>query len=421
MPFKRGPYYRIQILDLPGYGPFPETATYTASKATARSMERLVRQIAERALDDPSWRSLLDALRAGRRGERPRLRLPELLASHSAGELDALRRLLRDPLLSEAIAQYEETAPGYDTTNGLRILALMAERELGSPVRFSQIRSGKVLTLLTARAEREGGRPSPEHPQGRPMKRNSARRTILLSASKLIRFHLGGAERDRVFADVSAAHERDVRDVWLAPNEIQRLLDACADFFRPFVLAALATGADRSPLLRLRVRDVVLDSPTGPYAYLRDTKTTSRPRSVALAPPLAEALRPLVEGKHPDDAVFDGPPEGVVDRRRVPRAYRREGLETGPLTEHQVRYFFGAARDAAGLPHVRFKDLRRTWAVTADSAGLSLGEMKAGLGHGLEETTVRYTNRQVTLDAEAAERVARHMGLLAAEAPARAA
>ena len=81
----------------------------------------------------------------------------------------------------------------------------------------------------------------------------------------------------------------------------------------------------------------------------------------------------------------------------------------------QVRYWFEKAREKAGLEHVRFKDLRRTWAVNADEAGLNLGQMKSGLGHGLDETTVRYTNRQVTLELEAAERVARQMGLLSLE------
>lgn len=81
------------------------------------------------------------------------------------------------------------------------------------------------------------------------------------------------------------------------------------------------------------------------------------------------------------------------------------------ITAFQVRYWFEKAREAVGMEHLRFKDLRRTWAGNADETGLNLGQMKSGLGHGLDETTVRYTNRQVTLESDAAERVARQMGL----------
>ena len=100
-------------------------------------------------------------------------------------------------------------------------------------------------------------------------------------------------------------------------------------------------------------------------------------------------------------SVFDGPP---VDR------FGRERPRT-PLNTDQVRYWFEKAREKAGLDHVRWKDLRRTWAVNADKAGLNLGQMKSGLGHARSETTVGYTNRQVTLGLEEARRVARQLGL----------
>ena len=43
----------------------------------------------------------------------------------------------------------------------------------------------------------------------------------------LLRYHYGGAERDRVFADVRFAGEDDTRQVLLRPEEIERLLAAC--------------------------------------------------------------------------------------------------------------------------------------------------------------------------------------------------
>lgn len=361
-------------------------------------MEDLVCRIAEKGLTDPSWHRLLDALRSGD------LTLPELLKARNERRLEQLKHMVQDPLLARAIDEYLATSPGYDTENGLRVLHAMAEREFGPNPRFGILRSGKNITLLCARAKREGGRPSKAHPQGRPMAHNSARRTILLSASKLVRFHLGNAERDRIFADVDFPRENDTRDVWLSAEEITRLLDACEPWFRPFVLTALATGADRSPLLRMLVRDVkiVFNKKVETFSgaiYLRDSKTDARPRSVAIIDPVCRALLPLCSGKEPDDKVFDGSLDPGHER-------------PSPMTAFQVRYWFEKAREKAGLKHVRFKDLRRTWAVNADEAGLNLGQMKSGLGHGLDETTVRYTNRQVTLELDAAERVARQMGLV---------
>lgn len=402
MPFKhkRTQYYQIRRQNLPGYGPFGRISTRVTSKAIALQMKRLMRRIAERGLEEPSWHRLLDALRD------KELTLPDLLKAKNEGHLDALRIMVQDPLLSVAIDEYLQTDPGYDTENGLRILQLMAEREFGPRVRFGLLRSGKNLTKLCARARREGGRPSKEHPLGRPVAHNSVRRTLLLSASKLIRFHLGSAERDAIFADVDFARRDDTRDVWLDAEEFARLVEASEPWFRPVIMTATLTGADRSPLLRLRVRDVeiIYDRAAGSFSgqiYLRDSKTDARPRSVAIIDTLCRALLPLCKGKAPDDPVFDGPP---VDRFGKPR--RRT-----PLNAAQVRYWFENAREKAGLAHVRWKDLRRTWAVNADKAGLNLGQMKSGLGHARSETTVGYTNRQVTLGLTEAERVARQLGV----------
>lgn len=402
MPFKhkRSKYYQIRRQNLPGYGRFGRLSTRVTSKSIALQMKTLMRQIAERGLEEPSWHRLLDALKA------KELTLPDLLKAKNEGRLDQLRIMVQDPLLGVAIDEYLQTDPGYATENGLRILLEMAEREFGPAPRFGLLRSGKHLTLLCARARREGGRPSKEHPRGRPVAHNSVRRTLLLSASKLIRFHLGAAARDTIFADVDFARKDDTRDVWLDAGEFARLLEACAPWFRPVVMTAVLTGADRSPLLRLRVRDVEIIYARAGRAfsgqiYLRDSKTDARPRSVAIVDALCRALLPLCEGKAPDDLVFDGPP---VDRYGRVRA-------RSPLNADQVRYWFERAREKAGLGHVRWKDLRRTWAVNADKAGLNLGQMKSGLGHARSETTVGYTNRQVTLGLTEAERVARQLGV----------
>ena len=362
-------------------------------------MEDALKQLAERALVEPQWNALLDSICQGS------VTLPEFLTAHNQRSLDILLNMARDPFLSEAIDEYLVTEPGYATENGLRILREMAEREFGQRPRFSVLRSGKNITLLCARAKREGGR------GGKPMAHNSVIRSIFNSTSKLIGFHLGRAERDRIFADVAFSAEDDSRDVWLSPPQIAYLLEACEAWFRPFVLTALATGMDRAPLMRLCVKDVQLiyDKRSGTWRgtlFVRDKKTDGRSRSVAIADPVCLTLLPLLQGKREDDQVFDGPPEAKEN------LFRARPL---PITAYQVRYWFGKARKKAGLAHVRFKDLRHSFATNALDAGLNVSELQAGLGHKRKETSLIYTKRDVTFDHEAALRVAKQMGLIKEE------
>ena len=142
-------------------------------------MENLLRKIAESGLENPAWYDLLDALVANE------ITLPDLLRAKNEDRLHEIRRELSEPLLENAIAEYRVTGLNYDTENGLRVLGEMVEREFGLNARLTVLRSGKNITKLCARAKREGGR------NNGPMAHNSVRRTILLSASKLLRFHVG--------------------------------------------------------------------------------------------------------------------------------------------------------------------------------------------------------------------------------------
>lgn len=148
-----------------------------------------------------------------------------------------------------------------------------------------------------------------------PFSHNSVHRTILLATSKLVRFHFGNHERDRIFADVTWARVNDTRDVWLSPDQIRSLLDSSDYWFRPFVITALTTSADRLPLMRMKCRDVKIahDQGTDLYSgiiYLPDSKTDHRPRSVAIVDAVCREILPLLKDKTPDDHVFNGPPDG---------------------------------------------------------------------------------------------------------------
>lgn len=373
------------------------------SKAIAKQMEDLVRRIAEWGLEDPAWHGVLDAVK------RKEILLPDLLKAKNEDRLDHLKRMVQDPPLSAAVAEYKRTGLPYEVENGLRLLLEMAEREFGPKPRMGELRSGKAITLLCARAERQGGR------DGKPLSHNYVHRSLRNAISLLIGFHWGMAERDRIFADVRFSAEDDTRDVWLNAEQLAKLLEACEPWLRPFVLVAAATGADRAPLLRLRVRDVqiVYRQDLGlrvATIYLQDKKNDARPRSVAVVGPVAEALFQLAEGKAADKAVFHAWFDETTGRHL-------------PLTKDRVRAAFERARSAAGFTKaagfaddLRFKDLRHTAGVAFEQAGFSVTEIGAGLGHKRRETSLKYTKRQITLGADDALRVARQLGLVPGEA-----
>jgi integrase len=96
-------------------------------------------------------------------------------------------------------------------------------------------------------------------------------------------------------------------------------------------------------------------------------------RSVPLAPQLAH----LLAAWRPDDAedsdlVFPSPVDG------------------GKLDGSALRRRYCAARDRAGLPPLRFHDLRHTFGSLAVDGGASLVQVGAWLGHADLRTTARY-------------------------------
>jgi hypothetical protein len=100
------------------------------------------------------------------------------------------------------------------------------------------------------------------------------------------------------------------------------------------------------------------------------------------------------------------------ERRGAGAAYASEGLvfctrEGRPLDRFNVRRDFLRALERAGLPPVRFHDLRQTSATLMLIAGVHLKQMGARLGHADIHTTAKYSHLVRGLDGEAAERLAR--------------
>lgn len=145
------------------------------------------------------------------------------------------------------------------------------------------------------------------------------------------------------------------RHVYLTPAEVGRLADAARlEIVRDIVIFAALTGLRRSEILGLRPEQI------RGGAVVLDARTKSgRPRIVPMPP---EALE--------------------IAAQRVPWAL---GV---PL----LNKVFREARKAAKLPHVRFHDLRHTYASWLAQDGVSMAAIRDLLGHSSLSVTSRYAH-----------------------------
>jgi integrase len=171
---------------------------------------------------------------------------------------------------------------------------------------------------------------------------------------------------------ISLADEQK-RERILTRDEERRLLAACSvssrEHLRPILICALDTGMRRGEILSLRWRDVDLEH--GLILIQSMNTKTMRERQLSLTARLASELETLWEQspKNLFRRVF-----GITDN---------------------VKRSYGAARNAAGLPDVRFHDLRHTAATRLVGLHIPLSEVGRVLGHTQASTTYRYVNANV--------------------------
>jgi integrase len=154
------------------------------------------------------------------------------------------------------------------------------------------------------------------------------------------------------------------RERIITREEETRLLAACTGIrahLRPIVIAALDTGMRRGEIFKLKWMDIDFENR---IIIVRAFNTkTMRERQVAMTERLAKELETLFElsTKEPDSLCF-----GIYDN---------------------VKKSFNSARKLAGLPDVRFHDLRHTHATRLVSASMPLSEVGRVLGHTQANTT----------------------------------
>jgi integrase len=201
---------------------------------------------------------------------------------------------------------------------------------------------------------------------------------------------------------------RDLR-TWTA-TEARSFLDAvAADRFYPAFLLAASTGMRRGEVLGMRWRDVDLDaarlSVSQSLVSVRYRLTFSEPktargrRSIALDPVTVAALRALRKRQLEERIALGGdwPPHDLLFTSH----------DGAPIHPDYLSELFHRRLKAAGLPRIRFHDLRHTWATLALANGVHARVVQERLGHANVATTLNiYSHVIPGLQEEAATRVA---------------
>lgn len=187
---------------------------------------------------------------------------------------------------------------------------------------------------------------------------------------------------------VRKPRESQGRERFLSDEERTALLTACRRSrnpgLYPIVFLALATGARKNELRRLRWRDVDLERG---MVRLPQTKTGER-RGVALAQVATQALQAWRASQPPGRVwVFPG----------------MDGQRPGTWTRA-----WATARRQAGLEDFRFHDLRHTAASYLCMSGASLVEVAHILGHKTMRMVQRYSHFTEAHTRGTLERMAQH-------------
>lgn len=196
----------------------------------------------------------------------------------------------------------------------------------------------------------------------------------------------------------------------LTPEQVVQLLDACGEkeIFWP-VLFAVTLGLRRGEALALRWEDVDLDAKQV-YVHhsalcanlesftISETKTKSSRRLLRLPDYVADVLRVRLEI--------------LLERRKtLGEGYNRLDLvcfrEIGqPFTSNVLCYQFNDVLKSAGLPSIRFHDLRHTAATVMLRNAIPAKIVSSILGHSSTQLTLdTYSHVAIDMQDGAAEAI----------------
>lgn len=175
--------------------------------------------------------------------------------------------------------------------------------------------------------------------------------------------------------------EHNARDTYLSVEQVAAIAQHASEATRAAIWIALLTGCRRGEVLSIKPEDIGHDTIT---IKAGNTKT-QRTRTVPIIP----ALRPWLA--------------------YVPLALNAEGLKSG----------FRRAREAAGMPHVHYHDLRHSCATILLSLDVPLDVVRDVLGHSTIRMTERYAHALVHRQRQALEGLGALAGMHQPPAPAK--
>jgi integrase len=351
------------------------------------------------------WRSFADSKYGGERASREaaELDLARAMVRKAQGQPEPASRSIKLAAFAEewlrdyALAHVgEQTYTNYESVLRVHILPALGHIALRDLTRktltsfISDWATGGPLFTERAEAMRqaEAARAREERRRPRPIRIGKSPKTIS-NAIVVIREMLGHAVEWNYLAVNPAAGLRRPRDD-REPGEQMRpldaegvrlLLDACdSQLERALLTAAVTTGARRGELLGVTWADVDWDrkrlwirrsiSPTG---EAKRPKSRRSVRAIALTPSLLSELR-----HHRIASAFKGQTDPVF----------ANSVGTWLDGRNVVRTIFDPALRRAGLPHMRFHDLRHSYASLLIAQGAHPKFISEQLGHASVQITL---------------------------------
>jgi len=197
---------------------------------------------------------------------------------------------------------------------------------------------------------------------------------------------------------------------YLSPDDVRTLLSSIdGDLLEPLVTVAIFTGARQGELLGLRWQDINLETRTVSIRHalqrgeLVETKT-ERSRRTIIVPAIVEAALRRQRTRQAEQRLLAG--SRWTDRGLV--------FTTSVGTPHDatnVTKRYQRLLRVAGLPKLRFHDLRHTSATVGLALGESPREIMERLGHSQITLTMNtYSHIIPALQREAADRIDRAFG-----------
>lgn len=178
---------------------------------------------------------------------------------------------------------------------------------------------------------------------------------------------------------------------YLEELEAQKLVQACREPLKSFVLVALNTELRRSEILNLKWQDINF---TERFITVRETKSKKN-RHIEMNQQTVDVLH----------AIF----------RHTPGDYAFPGDKPGShLSESYVIHWFGKTVKKAEIKDFHLHDLRHTFASWLVMGGIDLTTMQQLLGHQTYQMTLKYAHLSPEHRQSAVDILARKTGKLGA-------